>query len=133
MAGRRLCSYYPDGFDGKILRRRWANGHSHFYCYGRGDRNSNGNTYTNGNTNRNSNSHGYGNTYTDGNRNSYSGRNRDRDGNRNADDYSPAFADAYTNRNSKHYTQASSFSTAASYYAAAASIGSDSQVGHDLF
>jgi hypothetical protein len=39
----------------------------------------------------------------------------------------------YTNRNSKHYAQAGSYSTPASYYAAAASIGFDSQVGHDLF
>jgi len=51
LAGRRLCSYCPDGFDGKILRRRWANAHSHFYCNSHGDRYSNGNTYTNVNSN----------------------------------------------------------------------------------
>ncbi len=32
-------------------------------------------------------------------------------------------ANGYTNRNSKHYAQAGSYTTPASYYAAAASVG----------
>ena len=36
---------------------------------------------------------------------------------------SNTYANGYTNRNSKHYTQAGSYSTPASYYAAAASVG----------
>jgi hypothetical protein len=90
LAGRRLRSYSGDGFDGKILRRRWANAHSHFYCNSHGDRYTNGNTYTNDNTNSvtntysygiiycNSYSHVYGNTYTNGDRNFYSSLNGDR-------------------------------------------------------
>jgi hypothetical protein len=59
----------------------------------------NSNTYTHGD------GHGYGNTYTNGNT------------------YCDYNAIGYTNRNSKRYAQADSYTTPASYYAAAASVG----------
>jgi hypothetical protein len=83
LAGRRLCSYYGDGLDGKILCRRRANSYGDSYGNSNRYRHADSNTHadfdTNGHTFTNCNSIGissntYGNGYCNGNGHGHSDR-----------------------------------------------------------
>jgi hypothetical protein len=73
LAGRRLCPYRANGFDGKVLRRWWgiANAYcnSDSYCHSDGHANTDGNA--NGYSYSNTYCHADGHTNTDGNANCY--------------------------------------------------------------
>ena len=83
MAGRRLCTYRANGFDGKVLRR-WA-------C--------NANAYCN----RDSYSHAHSYANCDSNSYAYAQRYAYCDGNSNS--HSDSITNSYANRNSKHYAE----------------------------
>lgn len=105
LAGRRLCPYYGNGLDGEILRCRGLTNsycyadshiHSHAYCHGYANTDAHADSDTYSNTYGNADGH----TNTDGHGNSYAHADS------NADCNCPRKPDAYTNRNSKRYTQA---------------------------
>ena len=88
LAGRRLCPYRANGFDGKVLR--WwgianANGNSYSHAYGH----TNAHAYANGCCNR----------YSYSNSDSYSDRNAHADGNINPM-YGEVFTDTEASANS---------------------------------
>jgi hypothetical protein len=101
LAGRRVCSQRSDGLDGKVLRWRGL---------------TNSDSYSNSHAHADSNADGHSNSYAHADSNADSHSNSHAHAHGNADGYAhadsnaycncPRKPDAYTNRNSKHYTQA---------------------------
>ena len=101
LAGRRVCSQRSDGLDGKVLRWRgltnsdsYSNSHAHADSNADGHSNSyaHADSHSNSHAHADSNAHGHGNSYAHADSNAYCN--------------CPRKPDAYTNRNSKRYTQA---------------------------
>ena len=115
LAGRRVCSQRSDGLDGKVLRWRGltnsdsysnshahadsnADGHSNSYAHADSNADGHSNSYAHADSHSNShahadsNAHGHGNSYAHADSNAYCN--------------CPRKPDAYTDRNSKRYTQA---------------------------
>jgi hypothetical protein len=113
LAGRRLCPYRANGFDGKVLCR-WgiANANGNSYCHADSDAHTDSNTdshiysntYCHADGHANTDAHADSHTNTDGNADGHGNSYAHADSN--ADCNCPRKPDAYTDRNSKHYTQA---------------------------
>ena len=107
LAGRRLRSHSSDGFDGNLLPRRWL---ADTYCYCHADGHANTDAHADSHIYSNTYCHAYGhaNTYchADGHTNTDAHADSYAHADSNAYCNCPRKPDAYTNRNSKRYTQA---------------------------
>jgi hypothetical protein len=130
LAGRRLCPYRANGFDGKVLRR-WgiANANGNSYCHADSDAHTDSNTdshiysntYCHADGHANTDAHADSHTNTDGNANGYCNRysysNSNSDRNAHADgNINPVYGEVYTD------TEASANSRAAPVVAGRADL-----------
>jgi hypothetical protein len=110
LAGRRVCSQRSDGLDGKVLRRWWgiANANCNSYCHAYGHANTDAHAYGHIYSNTYCHAYGHANTYchADGHTNTDAHADSYAHADSNAYCNCPRKPDAYTNRNSKRYTQA---------------------------
>ena len=119
LAGRRVCSQRSDGLDGKVLRwRGLTNSDSYSNSHAHADSNADG--HSNSYAHADSNADGHSNSYAHADCDTYSNTYCHADGHANTDGHGNSYAhadsnaycncprkpDAYTDRNSKRYTQA---------------------------
>jgi hypothetical protein len=129
LAGRRLCPYRANGFDGKVLRRWWGianaycNSDSYSHAHSHANCDSDGYAYTDSYANCHSNSYAYTDSYANcdtssyaychSNSNAHTDRYAYRDSNSYA--YALAYANCYSNGNSHSDSNTNSYSHTNSY------------------